>query len=311
MQSATVDGRARLTEAPAHVPSEGKVIMANVSVIGCGAMGSALARAFLSGGHKTTVWNRTPDKTIPLVEAGAHRAASVGEAVRASAIIVVCVADYPTTYDLFQPADASGALKGRTFIQFSTGGPDEARAMHRWANGLGAAYLDGALLAFPKQIGRPTTTIFLSGDETAWQANLDTIKCLAGKPVFVSTDAGGAEAVDLAILSNFLCAVAGAAHAASICEAEGLDMAHVMGVLPEGSDAAYIMSTIKAQKFTNPGATLATWHNTAVQKLRKQAESLGIGRQVPEFIHALTSEAMSAGHSAEHVASLTKVMRKP
>lgn len=285
--------------------------MADASVIGCGAMGSALARAFLVGGHKTTVWNRTADKTVPLVEAGAHRAASVAEAVRASAVVVVCLADYPTTYDLFAPADVSGALKDRTLIQFSTGGPEEAREMHRWAKGLGAAYLDGALLAFPKQIGRASTTIFLSGDETAWSNHLPLIRCLAGKPVFVGTDAGGAEAVDLAILSNFLCAAAGAAHAASICEAEGIDMAHVMGVLPEASDAAYVMSTIKAGKFTNPGATLATWHNTAVQKLLKQAERLGIGRQVPEFVNALTTEAMNSGLSTEHIATLTKVMRKP
>lgn len=285
--------------------------MADVSVIGCGAMGSALARAFLAGGNKTTVWNRTPDKTVPLVEAGAHRAVSIGEAVKASGVVVVCVADYPATYGLVASPGVSGALKGRTLIQFSTGGPEEAREMHRWAEGLGAAYLDGALLAFPKQIGRASTTIFLSGDETAWKSHLPLIQCLAGKPVFVGTDAGGAEAVDLAILTNFLCAAIGAAHSAAICEAEGIDMAHVMGVLPETSDAAYVLSTIKASKFANPGGTLATWHNTAVQKLRKQAERLGIGRQVPEFINTLTTQAMGAGHSAEHIASLTKVLRKP
>lgn len=284
--------------------------MADVSVIGCGAMGSALARAFITGGHRTTVWNRTPDKTLPLVQAGARSEASVVAAVRASPAVVVCVADYPATYGLLSAPEIKSALEGRTLIQFSTGGPEEAREAHRWAAKLGASYLDGALLAFPKQIGRASTTIFLSGDEAAWQRHLPLIQCLAGKPVFVGPDAGGAEAVDLAILSNFLCAAAGAAHAAAICEAEGIDMAHVMSVLPEGSDAGYVMSTIKAGKFASPGATVNTWHNTAVQKLRKQAERLGIGRQVPELINALTSAAQTSGYGAEHIAAIVKVMRK-
>ncbi|MEZ5922835.1 MAG: NAD(P)-binding domain-containing protein [Hyphomicrobiaceae bacterium] len=284
--------------------------MTSVSVIGCGAMGSALARAFLAGGHRTTVWNRTLEKALPLVEAGAYRAESVGGAIQASDVVVVCIADYPATYALFAAPDLATSLEGKTLIQFSTGEPEEAREAHRWAASLGAAYLDGALLAFPKQIGRASTTIFLSGDEGAWKAHLPLIQCLAGKPVFVGADAGGAEAVDLAILTNFLCAAVGAAHSAAICEAEGIDMAHVLSVLPDTSDAAYVLSTIKVGKFANPGATVDTWHNTAVQKLRKQAMRLGIGRQVPEFIYGITTAAQTAGYGPEHIAALTKLMRK-
>jgi 3-hydroxyisobutyrate dehydrogenase-like beta-hydroxyacid dehydrogenase len=284
--------------------------MAEVTVLGCGSMGSALARAFMGAGHRTTVWNRTPGKTQPLVEAGASRAATVAEAVQSSPVVVVCVADYPATHRLLGEPDVSESLRGRALIQFSTGAPEEARDAHRWAAGLGAAYLDGAILAFPKQIGRPATTIFFSGDEAAWSKCQTLVQCLAGKPVFVGADAGGAEAVDLAILSNFLCAAAGAAHAASICEAEGIDMGHVMSVLPEGSDAGYIMSTIKAGRFANPGATLETWHNGAIQKLRRQAQSLKIGSEVPDFINTLTSGALAAGHGKEHIAALYKLLRR-
>src|SRR5918996_263690 len=50
-----------------------------VSVIGLGAMGSALARALLSNGHRVTVWNRTSAKAEALVQDGAvlaHSAAA-------------------------------------------------------------------------------------------------------------------------------------------------------------------------------------------------------------------------------------------
>ncbi len=36
--------------------------MGSVTLIGLGAMGSALAKALVNGGHTTTVWNRTQSK---------------------------------------------------------------------------------------------------------------------------------------------------------------------------------------------------------------------------------------------------------
>ena len=44
--------------------------MSDISVIGLGAMGSALARTLLQNGYAVTVWNRTAEKAGPLVSAG-------------------------------------------------------------------------------------------------------------------------------------------------------------------------------------------------------------------------------------------------
>jgi prephenate dehydrogenase len=66
-------------------------IRAAVSVVGLGAMGSAVAGAFLEAGHPTTVWNRSSGKADPLVENGAVRAATVGEAFGASPLVLLCV----------------------------------------------------------------------------------------------------------------------------------------------------------------------------------------------------------------------------
>src|ERR1700754_1265589 len=54
-----------------------------VTVLGLGAMGSALARAFIAAGHPTTVWNRAPEKAAALVAAGAARADTAATAVAA------------------------------------------------------------------------------------------------------------------------------------------------------------------------------------------------------------------------------------
>ena len=71
--------------------------MSDVAVIGLGLMGAALAAAFQKNGYSLTVWNRTSSKCDPFVEAGAHAAASVEDALAASELVVVCLDDYPVT----------------------------------------------------------------------------------------------------------------------------------------------------------------------------------------------------------------------
>ncbi|MBT6209950.1 MAG: NAD(P)-binding domain-containing protein, partial [Woeseia sp.] len=38
--------------------------VSDITVIGLGAMGSAVANAFLNAGHATKVWNRSPERLV-------------------------------------------------------------------------------------------------------------------------------------------------------------------------------------------------------------------------------------------------------
>ena len=68
--------------------------MSEVTVIGLGNMGAALARALLGNGREVTIWNRSPEKAASLVEKGAVLAPSAAAAIAASPIIIVCVTNY-------------------------------------------------------------------------------------------------------------------------------------------------------------------------------------------------------------------------
>lgn len=46
--------------------------MSSVSILGLGAMGTALATQFLKEKYKVAVWNRSPEKAIPLLDRGAN-----------------------------------------------------------------------------------------------------------------------------------------------------------------------------------------------------------------------------------------------
>src|SRR4051812_28976021 len=98
--------------------------MSDVSVIGLGKMGAALASTLLQSGRSVTVWNRSADKAAALVEAGATLAPSVAAAVAASPVTVTCVKSHYTTAELLRPVGA--VLAGKTIIDRSTGGAKEA-----------------------------------------------------------------------------------------------------------------------------------------------------------------------------------------
>ena len=96
--------------------------MSDITMIGLGAMGSALARAFVKADHSVAVWNRTSSKTEPLVALGATAAKSPTEAFGASPIIIFCVDNYEISRLLIDGAELD-ELSGRTFVQLSTGTP--------------------------------------------------------------------------------------------------------------------------------------------------------------------------------------------
>ncbi len=72
--------------------------MTAVAVVGLGAMGSRMARRLVAAGHEVRVWNRTPAKAAPLVEAGAGRASTPAEAASAAEVVITMLADRAARY---------------------------------------------------------------------------------------------------------------------------------------------------------------------------------------------------------------------
>jgi len=67
--------------------------MSDISFIGLGEMGSAMAGRLLETGHSVRVWNRSPGAVDALVESGATRAASVEDALCAGTVISMLASD--------------------------------------------------------------------------------------------------------------------------------------------------------------------------------------------------------------------------
>jgi len=285
-----------------------------VTVLGLGRMGSSLAEALIAAGHQVTVWNRDGRKSAAF-EGRARVLASPAEACAASDLVGICVADYDAASAILADGETASALAGRTLIQFSSGGPDDARALESWANENRIDYLDGAILTYPDGIGadHPDTVIFYSGARDAFDRYRDVLLALGGRPTFVSEAVGGAAAADLAWLSFEYGATAGLLQGAAFCEAEDVDPGHFFDAVKALSDEVPVAADrfremIERGEYRGELATLDV-HVAAIENIAAFAGASGVNATLPAALLRVFGEAAESGHGEDEIVAAVEVFR--
>ncbi|MFI9719268.1 NAD(P)-dependent oxidoreductase [Streptomyces sp. NPDC052396] len=284
----------------------------NVTVMGLGSMGSALAGAFLAGGHRTTVWNRTPGRAEALAGRGAEPAATPAEAVRAGELVVVCLATYETVHRVLGPVAVH--LAGRTLVNLTSGTPEEAREMAAWAGRHGAGYLDGAIMTTPPGIGDPTAMLLYSGPRSAFEAGRDALAAL-GDPLYLGPEAGLASLYDTALLGVMWSALTGWLHGVALVGADGgagtsavafTEVANRWLGAVSGFAAAYAPQ-VDAGAYPGDDATLDV-HLAAIGHLVSAGAARGIDSGLPAVFQDLVGRAVAAGHGKDGWARLVEFL---
>ena len=103
----------------------------SIAFAGIGLMGLPMCRRLLAAGYPLTVWNRSPDKCAPLVEAGARQVNTPAELCAAADIVLLCLADTAVVREVvFGPGGvAEGAREGQLLVDHSSLEPAATRAM--------------------------------------------------------------------------------------------------------------------------------------------------------------------------------------
>ena len=103
--------------------------MATIGFIGIGLMGSRMAARLLTAGYSVWVWNRSPEKCLPLVQQGAKLAANFADIGRECEVIMLCLADTSAVESVvFDEHGLSDYLQSQQLIvDFSSITPDATR----------------------------------------------------------------------------------------------------------------------------------------------------------------------------------------
>lgn len=279
-------------------------------------MGRALAGAFLKAGHPTTVWNRTSAKADGLVAEGARLAPTVGDALTAGPLTVICVTDYPALYDLLDAADAAGevGLDGVTLVNLTSGDSAQAREAARWAERRGARYLDGAVMAVPQSIGTADAVILHSGPQADFEAHEPALAAL-GTVSYLGPDHGLASLYDVAGLAMMWSVLNAWLQGTALLRTAGVDAgtyapfarqiaAGVAEWLPGYAEQ------IDKGSFPAEVSSLET-DVRSMEHLIEESEALGVNAELPRLLKAMADRAIAAGHGGEQYPVLIEEFGKP
>jgi 3-hydroxyisobutyrate dehydrogenase-like beta-hydroxyacid dehydrogenase len=279
-----------------------------ISVLGLGLMGQALAGAFVRDGHAVTVWNRTGAKAAPLVAQGARLAGSAAEAVAASPLVIVCVSDYGVVREIV-PA----GLDGRVVVNLTSGTSAQAREAAEWAAGQGATYLDGAIMAVPPAIGSKDTVILYSGPRSAFDRYEPELRSLGAGTTYLGADHGLASLHDVAVLGLMWSILNGFLHGAALLGAAGIKATQLTPILTDaiGTVAEWLPGyarQIDDGAYPALDSTLDT-HVAAMGHLIHESEALGVDAELPRLIKSLAERAVADGHGGDSYPVLVEQFR--
>ncbi|MTE18506.1 NAD(P)-dependent oxidoreductase [Streptomyces sp. TRM43335] len=283
-----------------------------VTVIGLGLMGRALAGAFLKAGHPTTVWNRTASKADQLVAEGARLAPTVGDALRAGSLAIICVTDYQTVHALLDASDVE--LDGTTLINLTSGDSAQARETARWVEQRGAHYLDGAIMAIPPTIGTAEAVILHSGPQTNFEAHKSTLDAL-GTVTHLGADHGLASLYDVAGLAMMWSVLNAWLQGTALLRTAGVDAASYAPFARQvaAGVAEWLpgyAKQIDSGSFPAEVATLET-DARAMTHLIEESEAAGVNAELPKLFKAMADRSIAAGHGGEQYPVLIEEFGKP
>lgn len=194
--------------------------MTDVSIIGCGRMGSAMVEALRDAGSEVTVWNRTREKAEALAGPQVTVGDSPGEALEGSPVTLVSVTDYGATRYTLEGAEPR--LAGRTLVQLSNGTPDAARSLAEAVADAGGDYLDGTVFSYPHAVGTDEMYVAYGGDRETFESTRPLLEQLGGTADHLGEDPGLPSALDLAAVPPAMRMAIAIWQGAKVCEIEGV-----------------------------------------------------------------------------------------
>ena len=290
--------------------------MAQVSVLGLGAMGSTLARVLLERGHRVTVWNRSDsERAAAVAAAGAARAATPAAAVSAAPLVLMCVTDYPAAEEVLAAPGALAGLAGRTLVQLTNGNEEQVRAQMARVRAAGGRMLAGGILGYPRHIGGRETVIMYAGDAEAFEEHAATLAALAGAQRYSGADPGPPNAVYVAAFGFYFAALAGFLEAAALAASRGVAPAEFAAAMP-GMTALLLdhiddaARRIEDDDYAGDQATVDV-HLVGSERRRRTLADAGLASLMTGAFVEYCRRAQAAGEGGEDVAALFKRMRAP
>jgi len=178
-----------------------------IGFIGLGQMGSAMAANLVKAGHDVAVFNRNPEKSRPLLELGAHQAASVADACTGEAVITMLADDAAAAQIALSDDGIVGKLRrGAIHISMSTISVALSKELAQAHAGAGQRFIAAPVFGRPEMAAAAKLFIVTAGDPAVIGACQPLFGAMGQKTISIGAEPSAANLVKLS--GNFLLASA-------------------------------------------------------------------------------------------------------
>jgi len=116
----------------------------HIGIPGTGRMGTAIGQRLIEAGHQLTIWNRSPEKTKPLADAGAKLVDTPAAVADGSETVITILTDASAIDRIYEGSQGllAGNLQGKLVIEMSTVQPQTEIALAQKVQARGAAFVE-------------------------------------------------------------------------------------------------------------------------------------------------------------------------
>jgi len=285
----------------------------NVSFLGLGVMGGAIARHIGKAGHNLTVYNRSPARLNKWQVANPDLAARVAEspadAAEGADVVITCVGNDDDLADVvLGPQGVFSTLrKGGVFADHTTVSARIARQIAVEARDLQVHCVDAPMTG--SQIGAEngTLTLMCGGRPEAIEAARPVMEAYSQRIVHV----GKAGAGQTAKMSNQICIagiVAALAEAVRFAQASHLDMDKVYDAISGGAAQSWQMDnrweTMARDKFDFGFAI--DWMRKDLGLAMDEGRGLGVSLPITALVNQFYADVQAMGGGRQDTSALIR-----
>jgi 2-hydroxy-3-oxopropionate reductase len=272
--------------------------MTNIAFIGLGIMGSPMAVHLAKAGHQVAGYNRSPEKTGPLVDAGGRAAESIADAVRDADVVCLMVPDSPDVSDVLAGEGGvfDNAKEGTLVIDFSSIRPDVTTQLAQQAATRGLRLVDAPVSGGQAGAVNAALSIMVGGEADDFEAAKPYLD-VVGKTVVHVGPSGAGQTVKAANQLIVAANIEALAEAVVFLEAYGVDTAAALEVLGGGLAGSKVLDQKKQNMLDrcfDPGFRIAL-HHKDLGIVTAAAREAGVVVPLGAIVAQLMASALANG----------------
>jgi 3-hydroxyisobutyrate dehydrogenase-like beta-hydroxyacid dehydrogenase len=230
-----------------------------VAFLGLGVMGYPMAAHLAKAGHRVTVYNRTPAKSVAWCEEFAaatdpQHAATPRLAAQGADIVFCCVGNDDDLRSVTLGPDGAfaGMAEGAVLVDHTTASASVARELYAAAKNLGLKFVDAPVSGGQAGAQNGLLTVMCGGDQAAF----DTAQPVAmafSRAFTLMGESGAGQLTKMVNQISIAGLVQGLSEAIAFGQQAGLDMNQVLDVIGKGAAQSWQLDnrgkTMVADKF--------------------------------------------------------------